>query len=139
MFKAIADGFNYLFKLFIDLMLWMLNGIWKLLQPIFDLIGMIFEFVYWIGVIAVLVVKLVFGVGKLLIGLVVGLFKTIFGLAYTGGGPSLPGSYSSVYAHLQPSLDRLQLDKIAYVLQFGIWIATAYLALRIIGRMGASE
>lgn len=135
MFSAIADGFKWLYELLINLFSWLLQGLLKLLQPFFDLIGIVFEFIFWIGVIIAKVVHLVFSLGKLLIGLITGLFKTILGLGYTGGGKGLPGSYTSVYEHIRPALNMLQLDKVAYILQFSLWIFTALLAARIIGNM----
>lgn len=141
MFSAIADGFKWLYQLLIDLFTFLLGGLLKLLQPIFDLLGIVFEFIYWIGVIIAKVVHLVFSIGKLLIGLITGLFKTILGLGYTGGGRGLPSSYTNVYEHIRPALNTLQLDKVAYILQFTLWILTALMAARIIGNMrgGANE
>lgn len=135
MFHAIADGFNYLYRLLVDLFQFVLNGILWLLQPLFDLIGIIFEFIYWIGVIVVKIVVLVFTVGKMLIGLIAGLFSTIIGLNFSGRTASLPDSYASVYTHIRPYLVTLQLDKVAYILQFTIWIFTAFMAIKIIGSM----
>lgn len=135
MFRAIADGFNWLFDLLGTLFSRLMDGLWWLLQPIFDLVMIIFEFVYWIGVIIVKIILLVFGVGKFLIGLVAGLFTTIFGLGFTGKVSNLPASYADVYTHIKPYLNSLQLDKVAYIMQFSIWFFTGLTALKIIGNM----
>lgn len=136
MFSAIADGFNYLFVHLGMLGTFILNGIWKLLQPLFDLIGAIFYFVYKLGVVLVKVIELVLGLARLLIGLTTGLFKTLAGLSYSGTAASpLPGAYTETIGQLQTIFTSLQFDKIAYVLTFGIWITTAIIALRLIGGM----
>jgi hypothetical protein len=136
MFHAIANGFNYLMDLMIRLFSWLLSGLYKLLQPIFDLIYIILEFFYWIGVIIVKIVFLVFAVGRLLVGLITGLFSTILGLSYTGHGPTgMPNSYTAVNQHLSSILGALQLDKVAYLILFLLWIATGLTAMKIIGNM----
>lgn len=136
MFHAIADGFNYLLDLLVRLFSWLLSGLYKLLQPLFDLITLIFDFVYWIGVIIVKIVFLVFAVGKLLVGMIAGLFSTILGLNYTGrGATGLPSSYTSTTEHLKPFLAMLQMDKVAYLFLFIIWLTTGFITLKIIGNM----
>lgn len=136
MFSAIADGFNWLFGLLWDLALFVLNGLYLLLKPVFDLIGAIFYFLYKIGVVLVKVIELVLMLGRLLVGLTIGLFKTLAGLTYSGNATSpLPGSYSETVGQLQSIFTSLQFNKVAYLLQFGIWIATGIVALRLIGGM----
>lgn len=135
MFEAIADGFAYLYNLLATLFSKLMNGLLWLLQPLFDLITIIFEFIYYIGLIVVKIVLLVFGLGKLLIGLIAGLFSTLLGLGYTGRAASLPSSYTDVYTHIRPYLNSLQMDKVAYIIQFSIWLFTAFMAIKIIGSM----
>lgn len=135
MFRAIADGFGYLYGLLTILFDFILDGIWMLFQPLFELIGAIFHLLYMLGVVLVKVLAVVLAVGKLLVGILTGLFKTIFGLSYSGSGVSLPDSYNSVFAKIMPIINSLQLDKIAYILVFGIWITAAFYAVKIIGEM----
>jgi hypothetical protein len=135
MFSAIADGFGYLFGLLGKLGLWILEGIGKLLAPIFELIGAIFYFIYMLGVVLVKIILLVVGVGKLLLGVVAGLFMTIAGLSYSESAPVLPGSYQSAFDHLGGFIGGAQLDNVAYLLVFAIWLFTAFGAIRIIGAM----
>lgn len=142
MFRAIADGFNYLFDLLASLFYKIMNGLLWMLQPVFDLIALIFSFVVWIGIIVGKIVLLVFALGKMLVGLIVGLFATITGFGYSGGKTNLPASYNDVYTHIKPFLATMQIDKVAYLLQFGIWLMTAFMALNLIGNMrggGGSE
>lgn len=135
MFRAIADGFGYLYSHLKDLSHYLLNGIWLLLQPIFELVGAIFYLLYMLGLVLVKILAIVLSIGNLLVGIVTGLFKTILGLGYTGSGTALPASYNSVFAKLMPFINSLQLDKVAYILVFGIWITTAFYAIKIIGEM----
>jgi hypothetical protein len=135
MFHAIADGFNYLWGFLARLADWLLDGLAYLFSPIFDLLAGIFYFLYMIGVVLVKVVTVVLALGKLLIGLCTGLFKTITGLSFSGRPAILPDSYNDVFARLQPVLNTLQLDKVAYLITFAIWIATAFASIKIIGNM----
>ncbi|MED4600089.1 hypothetical protein P9314_05115 [Paenibacillus validus] len=135
MFSAIADGFGYLFGLLNSLGLWILNGIGKLLQPILDFLGAIFYFFYILGLVLVKVIMLVVGVGRLLLGLIVGFFKTITGFGYTGQATILPPSYTDAFNNLKPVFAMLQLDKLAYIFIFAIWIYTAWAAMQKIGKM----
>lgn len=141
MFHAIAAGFNYLWGFLKDLGTYFLNAIAWLLKPVFDLIGAVFYFVYKIGVVLLKVVEVVLSIGKLLIGIGSGLFKTITGLSYTGTPAVIPDSYNQVFTKLQPVFMTLQLDKVAYLIIFTIWIYTAFTAIKIIGDMrgGASS
>lgn len=135
MFSAIADGFRFLFAYLNTFGLWILQGLTKLIQPILDFLGGIFYFIYNLGVLLVKVTMIVVGLAKLLIGIVTGLFKTFLGLSFTGRASVLPDSYQSVFDHLKPLLGVLQLDKVAYLFIFGIWIYTGWAAMRIIGNM----
>lgn len=135
MFSAIADGFNWLFSLLWQVASFILNGLWSLLKPIFELIGAIFYALYKLGVVLVKILELVLMLARLLGGIVTGLFKTIAGLSYTGGASPLPASYSETIGHLQSVFTSLQFNKVAYLMQFAIWIATGVIALRLIGGM----
>lgn len=135
MFSAVADGFHYLFGLLGEGFLYLLDGIYALFRPLLDFLDMIFYFIYMLGVIIVKIVKLVFAVARMLIGLVQGLFATILGLSFSGRAVVLPGSYQDAFIQLQPTMRKLQLDKVAYVIQFGIWVFTAFGAIQIIGKM----
>lgn len=135
MFHAVADGFNYLWGFIKDFGKWLLDGIYWLLKPILDLIGAIFYFLYKVGIVLVKVIEVVLAVGKMLIGICTGFFKTILGLSYTGRPAIIPDSYNQVFIKLQPVLNTLQLDKIAYLITFSIWVFTALTAIKIIGDM----
>lgn len=135
MFSAVADGFGYLFRLIWEACSWVLDGIYWLLKPVFDLLGGIFYFIFKIGVVLYKVLEIVVTVVKLLIGLATGLFRTIFGLSYSGQSAVIPDSYMTIFGKLQPIFASLQLNKVAYLLSFGVWIMAAFVAMRIIGGM----
>lgn len=135
MFSAIADGFSYLFGLLVNLFGYLLDGLYKLLSPLFDFIGAIFYLIYKLGVILVSILKIVYALGKLLVGLLTGLFATITGFGYSGASASLPSAYTDVYSRLGPIFAHLQMDKVAYMIQFAIWLFTGLYAARIIGSM----
>lgn len=134
MFRAVSDFAKYLFSLLTELFTWLLNGLYTIIRPVIELVAGIFYFIYKIGVVLVKVLELVLMVARLLGGLVAGLFKTIFGFAYSGQPASLPGSYNAALGKIMPIINgSLQLDKVAYILIFGIWITTGFYALKIIG------
>lgn len=135
MFHAVADGFWYLFGFLGQLFGKLMDGLYRLLQPLFDLLGLVWEFVYYIGLVVVKVVHLVFTVARLLLGLGLGLTKTIFGFGYTGSSAAIPSKYATAFAHIQPVIHTMQLDKLAYIFTFAIWLFTAYTAIKIIGDM----
>lgn len=136
MFKAIADGFGYLFGLLGNLALFLLNGIMKIFQPVLDLIGALFYFIFKLGVVLVKVINLVLSVGRLLLGLLTGLFKTLAGFSFTGTPATVPGSYQDTFSHIRPLLQQLQLNNLAYVIIFTIWLLTAMAAIRKIRNLG---
>lgn len=135
MFKAIADGFGFLFDLLRDGLFYLLNGILKIFQPILDLIAAIFYLLHKLGVVLYKVLSLVMMLAKLLIGIITGLFNTITGLNYSGTAASLPPEYQDAIGRLDPIMGQLQLDKIAYLMLFIIWIFAGFAAMKIIGGM----
>lgn len=136
MFRAISDAFGFLFGFLSDIGTWLLDGIMTIFQPILDIIGAIFYLLYYLGLVLVKVLHLVFNVCKLLIGLIAGIFQTITGLSYTGTSNTIiPGKYTEAFSQIGNTMTMLQLDKVAYILIFGLWIFTAFAAIRIIGSM----
>lgn len=132
MFEGIKTAFEYLFTLLNDLFTWILEGIAAILQPIIDIFLGIGYFIYKIGVVLVEILQLLGIVGKLALGLVQGLFKTITGLAYSGNSANIPTAFNNVFEQMQPVLQALQFNKIGYVITFSIWAFTAIYAIRII-------
>lgn len=136
---AIWGFFENLFSVVLgaisDLFGWLLNGLVNILKtifkPIFILIAIIFYFLWKIAEIFILLFQVLLAIGKLLYSLVQGLIVTIAGLKWT---PSTPdhGAWTHPISNAFRGLELYQLDKIAYVLLFAIWIMTVLGALRIL-------
>lgn len=122
----LRDLFGYLFQALITV----LKAIFK---PILIVVAIIFYFLYKVGVLIVELFQFLLAIGKLLYQFVSGLFRTLAGLTWT---PAVPhhGSWSHPIAQVFDALEVYQLDKLAYVLLFAIWIMTAVAAIRIISR-----
>lgn len=122
----LADLFGFLFNGLIAV----LKAIFK---PILIVVALLFYFVSKLAVLIFTLLGVLLDIGKLLYSFVMGLFKTLAGLTWT---PTTPdhGSWSSPIAEVFIALEPYQLDKIAYVLLFIIWITTAYSAIQILSR-----
>lgn len=121
---------------------WLLDKIIAFLKVLFKpfliLIAIIFYFLYKIAVLVITLFKVILGIGKLLYAFVKGLIVTLAGFTWTPTSPD-HGSWSFYMGQVFDSLQGYQLDKVAYVLLFIIWITTAYVAIRILaGRGGAA-
>lgn len=90
--------------------------------------------IYMIGVLAVKLFQVLFELAKLLWAFVQGLGRTIGSLFYTEL-PSSGHGYSAMMGRVVESLGVLQLDVVAYILLFLIWIATAFGVITIIGTL----
>ncbi|MBY9087515.1 hypothetical protein KIH86_25335, partial [Paenibacillus sp. HN-1] len=82
--------------------------------------------------LAISLIALFLSLGKLLMAFIKGIFATLAGFTYTPSTPS-NGQWTPIFHNVIDSLGPYQLDKIAYILLFCIWISTAYAAIRIIG------
>lgn len=120
---------------------WLLEKLFAFLKllfkPLFILIAIIFYFLFKIAELFVLLFSVLLSIGKLFFALVKGLVLTITGLSFT---PSTPnhGAWTDPMEQAFQGLSYFQLDKIAYVLLFAIWIVTAYVAIRILSNRGGS-
>jgi hypothetical protein len=103
-----------------------------LLRPIFIVIALVLYIVYKIAELAITLISVFLSLGKLLIAFIKGIFVTLTGFTYT---PTTPhnGAWTSIFNNVVGSLGPYQLDKIAYILLFCIWITTAFAAIKIIG------
>jgi hypothetical protein len=123
-----------------DLGGYLINGLitaLKLLfKPVLILIGIIFYLIYQLGTLIVLLLKVLLGIGKLVYAFVQGLLKTLTGMIWTTTTPPSHGSWSAPIREVFAALAPYQLDKIAYVIMFAIWITTAVAAIRILSSYG---
>lgn len=105
---------------------------------IFSIIAGIFYFIFKVGMIVVEFFKLIFAVMKILWSFVVGIGKTLASLTYiqkNGSG----NAYSEMLGNIFTSLKVLQIDVIAYILLFVIWIITGFTAIKILGSLKGGE
>jgi hypothetical protein len=131
LFGGIVNFFAALFERFFHAVKQLLMFLFK---PLFELLDAIFYFIYKVGLLLVLLVKVILAIGKLLISAIKGLFTTIAGFGYTGGTQHLPDNVQETVSHVLPALQILQLNKIAFIFLFAIWMATVIGIIAIIGR-----
>lgn len=142
MFRATYDFFANLMTVVLDairnMFAWLGQLIMDFLKilfaPILYIVGFLFYFIFKIGELAVLLIRVLFEIGMIFVSLLTGIFKTLAGLTYTPTTPN-HGSWTSVFNNISQSYGLFQLDNVAYVLMFIIWISTAYLALGAIASM----
>lgn len=103
-----------------------------LLRPIFIVVALLLYFVYKIAELAITLISVFLSLGKLLMAFIKGIFITIGGFTYAPTTPN-NGAWNNVFNNVVGSLGPYQLDKIAYLLLFCIWITTAFAAIKIIG------
>ncbi len=112
------------------------NFLQQLLQPVFAIINAFFYFVQQLFTLVGLLFELLAGVFHVLFAFAGGLLATLTGISYNNSAPTLPGDVSGVFAHFQTVFGLLQLDNIAYVLHFAIWVFTAYIVVKMLGNFG---
>lgn len=129
---------NFLANLFGALFNGLIAVLKAIFKPILILVALIFYVIYKLGVLVVTLIAVLLAVGKLLYSFVMGLFNTLAGFTYTPTAPA-HGSWSSSIGEVFAGLEPYQLDKLAYVLLFVIWIMTAMAAIKILTRSGGGE
>lgn len=127
---------NFLSRLFGGLFQGLINVLKIIFKPIFIVIALLFYFIYKLGELIVTLVLVLVAIGKLLYSFVIGLFNTFASLSYTPTSPPNHGSWSYAINQAFMSLEMYQLDKIAYVISFGIWVATAFGVIKILSARG---
>lgn len=139
------DVFKNLFDFLFDLFKWLGELLERLFQSlidvlvaffsvIYDLIRGLLYLIYMIGVLAVKFFTLIFQIGKLAWSFIVGLGKTVASMFYIEREFSGHG-YSQMMGQIVKSLDVLQLDVVAYILLFIIWIMTAFGVIKILSTL----
>lgn len=127
---------GFLSRLFGGLFQGIVNVLKLIFKPIFILIGIVFYAIYKIGELVVMLVLVLVAVGKLLYSFVIGIFNTLGSLSWTDT-PQNHGSWSSAINEVFAALAPYQLDKIAYVISFFIWVLTALAVIKILSSRGA--
>lgn len=128
----LGSFFGYLFeKLFAFLKF--------LFSPVLILIAIIFYFIYKVAETVLMLLKVLLGIGKLVFALLKGIMLTISGLTYQTPLPPNHGSWTPVFGEVVTGLNYFQLDKVAYVLLFLVWITTAVAAVKILTSRGGGQ
>lgn len=126
-FKWIGDLLAGLFQILIDVLVSFFGVIYDVLRGLLYLL-------YMIGVLAVKLFQVLFELASLLWSFVQGFAKTLGSLFYIEQSSSGHG-YSQMMGEVASNLDVLQLDVVAYILLFLIWIMTALGVIQIVGSL----
>lgn len=107
-----------------------------LFKPILILLALIFYFIYKLGELLVTLFLVLLAIGKLLYQFVMGIYNTLTGLAWTPTATPNHGRWSAHIVSVFDALDPYQLDKVAYIMMFVIWVTTALVAINTLSRSG---
>lgn len=139
------NAFSNIFRLLYELFVWLGQLLQRLFQSlidvlvsffmvIYDLIRGLLYLLYMISVLAVKFFLVLWELAKLLWAFIQGLVRTIASIFYDPL-PSSGHGYSEMMGRVISSMDVLQLDVVAYILLFLIWIATAFGVISVIGSL----
>lgn len=136
-FEFFSTLFSNLFSFFGELLGNFFEAIKTLLLTIFEpvliVIGTIFYFIFKVGVVLLKVIDLLFNFVLLFLSVVKGLFKTLIGLSFSGGSANFPARYSDTFSKVQPAIEMLQINKLATLFLWAIWIFFAIALIKIVG------
>lgn len=139
--SAIRDFFSWLGRLIWDAISWLAEFLRDVFQFLIDLlvgffsviyavIDGLFYLLYKIGVLAVQLFLLFFDLGRVVIAFFTGFARTLGSLFYSPRASGGHG-YSEMLGQIfSAAAGPLQLNVVAYILLFIIWISTAVLAIR---------
>ncbi|WP_011154361.1 hypothetical protein [Lysinibacillus sphaericus] len=141
----LKDAFQSLFDMLFDLFRWLGELLARLFQALIDVLVSFFMVIYelikgllyllyMIGVCAAKLFLILWEVAKLIWAFVVGLTTTFQSIFFTPGSGSGHG-YGAVMGRVASGLNVLQMDVVAYILLFGIWIFGAFGVIKIIGSL----
>ncbi len=136
-YQFFSGAFSSLFSFLGSLFSGLFNGLKSLLtwlfSPILALIGTIFYFLYKLGALILKVITVVYKLVFFFVYVMKGLFVTLIGLSYNGAGVTLPGRYQTVVNNIQPAFEIMQLNKLAILCLFAVWIFVGVAIIKIIG------
>lgn len=141
----IKDGFQSLMDFLFDCFKWLGQLLARLFQGLIDVLVSFFMVIYelikgllyllyMVGVCAAKLFLILWEIAKLVWSFIVGLtntFQSIFFVPSTSSGHG----YSAMMGRVASSLDVLQLDVLAYILMFGIWLFGAFGVIRVFGSL----
>lgn len=139
--STIAGFFQWLGGLIWDAIVWLGRLLRDLFHALMDLLLAFFEviyalidgllyFIYKIGVLAVKLFMIFFELAKIIYSFFVGLGKTLASLAYTPQSSGGHG-YSQMIGQIFNAMEPLQLNVVAYILLFIIWLFTAFQVIKL--------
>lgn len=143
--QQIGRFFSWLGGLIWDAIQWLGRLLKNLFDALLELLLSFFEFIYalvdaflyflWqIGLLAAKLFMLFLELLKLIWAFIVGFGKTLASLSYTPSGSGGHG-YSAVIGQVFNAAAPLQLNVIAYILLFGIWLFTAVQVIKLLSGM----
>lgn len=135
LFGSTLTFFSNLFGFLFNGLVSVLKMIFK---PILIVVAILFYFLYKLAELLITLLSVLLSIFKLLYSFIVGLFKTIGSLVWSSAPPN-HGSWSGPIREVFVALEPYQLDKVAYVISFIIWVMTAVAAIRILSARGAAE
>lgn len=146
----LKDAFQSLMDFLFDCFAWLGQLLSRLFQALIDVLVSFFMVIYelikgllyllyMIGVCAAKLFLILWEVAKLVWAFVVGLTNTFQSIFFTPG-PGSGNGYSAMMGRVASSLNVLQLDVVAYILLFAIWLFGAFGVIRIFGSLrGAGD
>ncbi len=140
LFGLLGDAFGKLF----DVLAYLFSGLFEglkqfflfLFEPILIICGTIFYFLYKLAVLVMLLIDTLWELVKFFVSVMHGFFSTIISLTYSGGAAQLPARYQTVFDHVQPAFGILQLNSLATLCLWAVWIFFAYAIIKIISSRG---
>jgi hypothetical protein len=137
LYTFLGNAFGTLFSYLGSLLGGLFEGLKELLvalfTPVMQLIAAIFYFLYKLGVLLVLVIEILFRFVFFFVYVMKGLFVTLIGLSYSGKTAVLPPRYQEVFTNIQPALDFIQMDKIAVLCLWAVWVFIGVALIKIVG------
>lgn len=124
LFEWLGDLIASLFQMLFDVME-------AFFSVIYDLIRGLLYLIYMIGVLCVKLFQVLLALGQMLWQFIVGITKTMKSMFYIRSTSSGHG-YSEVMGEVASVLHYFQLDIVAYILLFIIWIATGLGVIKLI-------
>ena len=146
MFKALGTfltkSFNTLMQFLKKMFQWIGDLLASLFQMLFDVLQAFFSviydvirgllyFIYMIGVLCVKLFQVLLALGKMLWQFIVGITKTMQSMFFSEI-PTAGHGYSEMMGKVAGVLHYFQLDIVAYILLFIIWIATGLGVIKLI-------
>lgn len=127
-FKWLGELLARLFQALIDVLV-------SFFEVIYDVIRGILYFIYKVGVLIAKLFVIIWDVVTLCWSFVVGIGNTFSSVFFVPSNTGSGHGYSSLIGKIMSYLDVLQLDVIAYILLFGVWIFGAFGVINILGSL----